>query len=395
MTLDSTGLTIKTQPEIYDDIVAEIRASPNLNPNGRINLGVDSLLGIITAIFSDKIAELYQVIQGVYSSQYLAGAEGASLDLLCALNDVTRLPASASTAIATATGVNGTSITAGTIIRDPSRSSIDWVVVNTRTISGGTATLELQASVTGPTSANAGTLTEIVTPISGFNSVTNALDATLGMNAETDEALRKRYVELLSTIGTSSIAAIRSALIAVAGVTEAYVFENFTNAVNAYNVPPHCIEAVVSGGAANDIAQAILDNKAAGIGTYTHNANSGTAQDDNLQNVTINFSRPETVNCYIYAEIIKDDTNTAVSSELETALVNFGNTNNVGQSIVRSKFIGVAYGVEGVSNVRRLAISRTGTPTGASPDSAFLSDISIAFREKASFDSSRCDIVFV
>lgn len=387
VTLSATGFTIKTFSEFRSEIEAEIRASSALNPNGRIDLSDQSVIGQLVGIFASKLAEIHEVMQAVYASAYAASAEGASLDAVVDLVGITRRAATASTVTLRLTGLNGTVIAAGSTVRDPDRPDIEWSTLTEATITaGGVVTVDAQCSTTGVIIANANTLTEIVTPIAGWNTVLNPADATPGLADETDVELRQRLVDLGFAPGSATVSAIRSALLQVEGVTTASVFENNGNTTNAYSVPAKTIEAVVDGGADGDIAQAIFDNKAAGIGTYSHSANSGSAVDANGDSVTINFSRPSVVECYVFASVLHDGNNVDIEDEIKAAIVAYGDSFDAGRAVVRSRFYSVIHAVPGVLNVSILGISRTSQPTALT---ATDDDISIAFRERATFDTTR------
>lgn len=389
MTLSTLGLTIRTQPEVQAEIETEIRASPALNPNGRINLAPTSVIGQLVGIVSAKIAELEEVLQGIYSAAYLASAEGASLDALAELVGVTRQPASASTVTLTVTGTNGTIVTAGSKVRDPDRPTIEWETLDSVTITIGTGTVIAQCLTTGVISANADTITEIVTPIAGWDTVNNDADASLGSIEETDAAMRERIAQLAFQAGGATTASIRSALYLVAGVTEAFVFENTSNVTDANGVPPHNIECVVEGGADNDIAAAILSKKAAGIGTYSATSDSGTADDANGSPQIVEFSRPVAVPVYVFAKVLHSGLNPDIAAEIKAAVAAFGDELTVGQDVIRSRFYSVIHSVSGVLNVQVLGISRTTMPTeGTATDD----DVVMAFREAATFDTTDVDV---
>jgi uncharacterized phage protein gp47/JayE len=396
MVLDANGFAIKSREQILTELRQRVLTSPVLNPNGRVNLGSDSVLGVLINIFADKYSDSYQLMQSVYASQYVQSAEGVSLENLVALNGVIRRPAISSTVTLQAGGVDGTSITAGSIVRDPNRTNITWIVTNTAVISGGSATLNASCTTTGPIAANTNTITEIVTPIAGWSSITNTQDATIGLLLETDDELRIRFNDMLTASGSATLGSIRTAITQVFGVSEVSVYENFTNSVNEFGVSPHSIEAVVLGGDSDEIAQAIYDKRAAGIGTYSYNNNFGNALDHNNQVVPVFFSRPAVVESFIYVELISSVSSSVdLLNLIRTNLVSHGNSSRVGATVIRSRFIKELYKIPEVLNIRRLAISRTSQPNAASPDAVFSQDIQLAFRERALFDSTRCVVSIV
>lgn len=386
VSLTSTGFAIKTFDEFKTEIEDEIRANAALNPNGRIDLSAQSVIGQLVGIFAAKLAEMHEVMQAVYASAYASSAEGAALDAVVDLIGLTRRAATGSRVTLRLTGINGTVIPSGSTVRDPDRPDVEWDTLASATIAAGVATVEAQCSTNGVITANANTLTEIVTPIAGWNTVLNQADATPGLAEETDVELRQRLVDLAFATGSSTTSAIRAALLQVEGVTDVGVFENNQEATNAFGVPAKTIEAVVDGGADADIAQAIFDNKAAGIGTYSASSDSGSATDANGDAVTINFSRPDPIDCYVFAAVTHDGNNPDIEAEIEAAIVAFGDTSRVGQNVIRSRFYSVIHAVSGVLNVSILGISRVSQPTAGTSTT---NDITIAFRERAVFDTSR------
>ena len=392
--LTSTGFTIKTSAEILAEIKASIIASPALNPNGRVNLGADSVLGILAAIMADKVAEAWQLAQAVYASQFRASAEGASLDSLAELIGTARLAASASTATITGTGTNGTVIPAGSRVGDPSVLDVDWITLTSVTIASGVFSVVAGADTTGPIAANAGTLTNIVTPIAGWTTATNAADADLGRDIQSDESLRQAMIDLIFAVGSGTPSSIRSAVLAVPGVTEAKVYENTGSTTNAFGVPGHCVEVIVSGGDDVDVAQAIYDNKPAGIGTFTATADGEWATDANGEDVDIAFSRPVDVPVFVYMLVEKNGDNVTADADLKAAVVTFGDELTPGVKLRRSRFFAPAYAVDGVVNITRLGVSRVDA-ADALAAATTLVDIDMAFRERATFDTARVTVATV
>lgn len=81
----------------------------------------------------------------------------------------------------------------------------------------------------GPIPVPANTLTEILTPVAGWTSLTNFQAGVTGRNVETDEELRLRRARSLRVTGTATVEAIIARLLQeVVGVTSVLVFENVT-----------------------------------------------------------------------------------------------------------------------------------------------------------------------
>jgi uncharacterized phage protein gp47/JayE len=159
------------------------------------------------------------------------------------------------------------------------------------------ASVTVTATADGPVIANAGTLTVIVTPVSGLTNVLNIQDAVLGRLVETDNAYRTRMADELQIAGAGTVEAIRSRLLATPGVTSALVYENVEDIPDINGRPPHSFEAVVNGGTDADVAETIWLAKPAGIETY--GSDSYVITDSQGQPHTINFSRPSIIDIYL------------------------------------------------------------------------------------------------
>lgn len=81
----------------------------------------------------------------------------------------------------------------------------------------------------GPIPAPANSLTQIVTFISGWNSLTNFEAGITGRNLETDEEFRLRRLNAIRIGGSATVEAIRARLLQeVTGVTSVTIYENVT-----------------------------------------------------------------------------------------------------------------------------------------------------------------------
>lgn len=85
------------------------------------------------------------------------------------------------------------------------------------------------AQTYGPIPVPANSLTEIITPVAGWQSLTNFQAGITGRNTETDAELRLRRNNSLRVAGSATLEAIRSRLLQdVPGVTSVFMFENVT-----------------------------------------------------------------------------------------------------------------------------------------------------------------------
>lgn len=185
---------------------------------------------------------------------------------------------------------------------------------------------------TGPIPSFAFSLTNIVTPVPGLDSIVNIIDGVIGRNIETDTEYRQRRNESLQIAGSATIEAIRSELLQTIGVNQALVFENTTFVTDVNGLPGKSFACYVDGGDEQNIADAIFASKPAGIesfGTITK-----TVTDSQGFNHSIEFSRPIDKNIWIELDISTGPTFIATAADIQAAIVAYGNNLGIGKDVI-------------------------------------------------------------
>src|SRR5262249_43302973 len=142
------------------------------------------------------------------------------------------------TMFAAITGIPAAQFTNKTAVSNPggvpADETVDFVAVNT-----------------GPQQYLAHTLTVIAVPLSGWNSIDNDNDGSVGQDQEGDPSLRTKREEELSGGGSSTADAIRSAVLVASqngaftsDVVSCKVLFNDADAVDANGLPAHSIEVI-------------------------------------------------------------------------------------------------------------------------------------------------------
>ncbi|ODN40960.1 hypothetical protein [Piscirickettsia litoralis] len=202
----------------------------------------------------------------------------------------------------------------------------------------------LEAIDYGVVSAPENSLTEIKTPVYGWDSCTNPNSAILGRDKESDTELLLRTNSSLKILGSRSTDAISAKLRQLEGVSNAYVFQNTSNTTDANNLPPKSISAIVLGGNEQEIAQQLWDAKSGGISTYGKIANEVT--DSNGDTQICNFSRPTEIPIYIDIVFAKEDKE-AMPADINLAILNaalaYGNTLTVNVDVIPQRFVAAIY----------------------------------------------------
>lgn len=345
------GFVTKTLEEIKTELETDIKNA--LGPE--TNVTATSVLGQLIGILSSDSREVWEVIEAVYKAQDPDQASGSSLDALSALSGTIRLPATKSTVTATINLDDGTIVPIGSVVSVSGNSSARFVTLSAISNSSGVNadfSVEMEAEETGVVVANAGTLTVIETPVSGWLTATNALDATLGTDLETDAELRTRRDEDLRAQGNASVEAIKADILAVAEVEFARVFENVTLITDGDGIPGKAFEAVVEGGTDLNVATAIFLSKAAGI--EAHGTTSQAVIDSAGESHTIKFTRPTVKTLYISAFFTTDSDEypSDGDDQVTEAIFDFVDAEfSVGDDIIVSKICKPIYSIDGVEDL--------------------------------------------
>lgn len=253
---------------------------------------------------------------------------------------------------------------------------------------------EFYSTAYGPAVPEIGTVTNIITMVSGWNSVINPIEAVSGRYTETDEDLRVRYQLGPYVNGAATVPAIKANLLEnVPGILSCAVYFNKTNAVDSSNRPPHTVEAVIYGGNETDIVNQLANLVAGGIDTYGNV--SAIYRDSQNVPMIVQYSRPETKFVWIKYALTKyseEELPADVISRTTQAIVTLGESLGVGSDIIRQRFLGPIF--EASSGIQTIDISFavSGDPLNPPAASAYITgNIPIGERERASFDAFRID----
>lgn len=341
---DATGLTLDTFDEIKTKLEVDFKAAFGDN----IKLTADSTFGQLIQIIADILSEQNEVIEQVKNAYTTNGASGSALSDLVMLNGITRNNSEYSTAILSCTAnVAGATIPAGTLVSDPVTGYQFATDIELIVAGGATEDVSATAVEPGPLVAAIGSLTQIDTPVFGFASVTNAAAANVGSYEETDAALRLRRYLASQATSAANIYAIWKEVADVDTVVRAYVHQNNGADVDSEGVPPQHIWAIVDGGADADIAEALYEHTAAGIGFH---GTTTVPHTDPETSVTydIKFERPTDIPIYIDVQITKTnaypaDGDDQIRQAMEDFFINF----ELGQDVIQNQLYQAAYTIPG------------------------------------------------
>lgn len=372
----TAGLVIPSFDDIFNFLLANFQSIYGAT----VDLEPASSDYQLLSIFALALSDSEQMGQLVYNNQSPNFAVGAGLSSLVKLNGLARKVATASTCVVTVVGVNGTTIPAGQV-QDINGNL--WDLPPNITIMGGSLDVLATAQELGAINITApNQITTIVTVTAGWLSVNNNSNvAAVGQPVETDAQLRARQAISTELPSISPLAGTIAAIAAVPGVTRYNVLENPTGSTDAFGNPPHSITAVVEGGTLVDIATAIYLKKT--IGCFTNGTITVPITDPNSGNVTdISFDLPTDVQIYVIvnAHLLAGGTSATITA-IQTALVNYLNSLQIGELVSYGALIAVAMSVNPnlsapIVSVHSLFFARTPTPTT-------ITDVVLLFNEVA------------
>lgn len=389
----SAGFAIKTVEDIKTSLRERQAAAPEIGPNQ--DFTEQSILGQLNGTIASEIAELWELGEEVYHSQDPEAASDYALTVVASLTGTEVRAATATEVPVTLNLDAGVLVPAGSMVAVDGRPDIvceiredvENVGGSTDDIDGVAVCMQL-----GPIAINAGTLTEIVTPVTGWNSVTNALDGQQGREADGEITVRQRRADQLALRGGSTVRAIEADLLdtdthpELDGILSVVVAENTSIATNIDGIPGKSFEVILDDGDVpsvdnDDIAQSIFDTKPGGISPF--GSSSGVATDANGSAHTIPFTRVSRVDIWVTITLSTDSRYPADGDEqVKAAIVEKGGELQSDDDVIALAIKSAALTVSGVRDVTAFAI-------GTSPAPTLEVNIPMSLRQRAAFDTSR------
>jgi uncharacterized phage protein gp47/JayE len=261
--IESTGTVVADTGANLQDVQAEYKATFGAD----LIVTPDTPQGVLISAETETRTSVSENNANLANQINPNLAGGIFLDAIWALTGGARKPATRSTISAVnLTGSVGTIIPSGSLAK--TITGQEFETISPVTINGfGLASVDFQSVLTGPIAANANTLTQIVSGVLGWETVTNPNSAVLGQDTESDGESRQRRRETLALQGRSTSEAIYGNIRDVSGVTSLQFRENVTGAtqiIDGVSLVEHSTWVCVDGGLNVDVAIAYLEGKSAG-----------------------------------------------------------------------------------------------------------------------------------
>lgn len=379
--IDETGYHYPTYNEILEYLIDRMQT---IYGSG-IYLGNDSPDYEMLSTFAELTYDTYQTGEILYNAQSVETAMGIGLDYQAALVGISRKQPTRSAVTLTLTGVEDTVITGG-VCADA--NGYLWDLSGSVTIgSGGTATATAYCREYGFISAQPNTITRIMTPTLGWESVTNAEAAVAGTAVEKDSELRARFRMSAALTSTGMLDSLNSAILAIADVIRCVVYENDTKETNALGLPANSVCCVVEGGENMAVAETIWKKK--GNGVFTYGGETGdtnlvqcTVYDQSNNAHTVSFARLAYVDISVEVDILpKNGYTEETSTKIQMAVANYLSGFGIGVDLDVSTLWSAVISVN--ENPQAPLFSVRSVTAARGSDTLGTADVQIAFNEVA------------
>lgn len=327
---------------------------------------VDLTVGSIMRAWAEAVAQTSLVLQSlivyVASITRLSTSQNEDVDSFVGDFGITRLPAVAASGSATfsrTTPTNVAPIPVGTqgqtgdgtqtfsVIADSSNPNYD-AANDQYLIPAGTTgiSVPVQAAVAGAAgNISANTLTVLLSPLPGVDSITNTAAFTNGADAESDDALKKRFAELVAGATQATKVAIEAA---IDSLQQGLTYSIVENQTKAGATQLGYFYVVVDDGTGSP-PQSTLDAVYAAI-------------DGAVRGFTITFAvfapTVETADVSMSVSVSAGADATITKAAVQTAVQNYINGLALGATLPYSQLYSVAYGASpDVTNVTNLLLN--------------------------------------
>lgn len=339
------------------DIRAEFEQAYKEALGADLNLDVSTPVGQLVVNDTTALTTAMAECVAIANETSVYSATGQALDVAAARSGYYRKTATPTTVVATLTGNNGTTIPAGSKASDGEH---EYVLLDTVTIPvSGSVMAQFQCTEPGAIPCPAGTLTSIITTISGWDTITNANDGVVGVESETDNAFRDRITaNYLNKRARSILGAIVDNIAALPDVISVVGYENPTANTEVHDgitMTPHSICVSVFGGSGPEIARVLGEQKTLGATTI---GNTTVSYMDGLVNYQYDYKiyRPAELPIYVDIEYAPNSYTGASTVSDITGLITEYIANNplkIGQTIT-GNYISMA--LNGYNKVDVLAV---------------------------------------
>jgi uncharacterized phage protein gp47/JayE len=307
--ITAAGLTI----ESLNDIVESLEDGLKEIYGNEINVDSNTPDGQWVNIIAQAKRDILEVVQQVYNSFDPDNAIGRVLDQRLTINNIKRQGGTYTLQQAQITVDRNLSLQGldedaenpdGTGFTISDNVGNQFILLDSADLTPGTATLTFRAKLNGAVSTTPNTIINAVTIILGVTGINNSSGVLeLGRNEESDPQARLRRARSVANGSAGYLNGLLGVVLDIDGVTDAQIYENYSNVVDGDGIPAHGVWLIVEGGANTDIAEAIYERK-----SYGCNQKGSVVVDITTasnQVFAAKFDRPNGTSLYIKFDIQK------------------------------------------------------------------------------------------
>lgn len=343
-----TGIEVPEASEVVTDLGQSVQEAFKLNPDDPdLNIDPTSPMGQIVDAWAAEVIAKNNEVAYLSNQSNLNIAEGRYLDGLVSLYFLQRKLSEPTIVQCLCTGLKGTFIPYGAIVRDTDGNQYRHNVALGATIGeDGTVLTTFSAVEHGAIEVRSGSVTQIVTVIPGWDSVTNPEGGVTGRLRESDAELRTRYRNSVAINSIGNVDTIEANIAEIEGVIDVQVLENVSSVADTQfgvSVPAHGIAVCVFGGEDSAIAESIYKTKMGGTSMAGTTNVSFTDSESSITH-TYPIYRPTVQNFYVqvtfYADSMGDTIQTAIKDVIvDDALGQLDNSRiGLAQTIYADRF---------------------------------------------------------
>ncbi|NML93812.1 baseplate J/gp47 family protein [Novosphingobium olei] len=373
----TAGLTVPTESAIKEGLWADFQAAfgGNLNesdatPQGQL---VTSLTAVIGAA-NDLLLSYVNLVDPARTS-------GRMQDAIGRIYYMERIAGQPTVVTCTCTG------RAGTVIPDAALAQATdgrlYQSLGAVTIpSGGTVSIDFASVDVGPIECAPGTLTRIYRVVPGWDAITNPSAGVPGRNIETATEFEARRAGSVAANAAGSLPAVKGAVLAVDGVSDAYVTENATGSavtIGGVSIAARSIYVCVSGGTDADVAKAIWSKKPPGCAMTGSTSVTVTDTSEGYSppypSYTVKLQRPTPKPIYFAVALadngqVPADAEAQIRAAIAAAFAgqDGGPRARIGGKVYALRFVSAVAGLGTWAQVVSLQIGTTSSPTSSEVD---------------------------
>ena len=337
--LTDEGFNLKRLADIKSDLVTKLTTVEDPTTGETLTPDLenenDALVQAINGV-SDLLSAAWEVLQSASNSFDPNLATKASLAGLVQLNGIKKKSGNYGTVVLTCTGTPDLIVTSGKRVSNLA-GTIIFELPSFTFDGSGNATITGIRTVYDDLAAGSGEVVKILTPVSGWQSVTNALSSTAGSYEETDTALRSRRSSSVAFPSRSLVDSMKAGILDIDGVTFAEPYINSDLTTDTRGIPAKTYGIVVVGGDDDEIAAAIFERSS----MYSYYGSTTVEVNGDLVDIPyeISFSRPSAVDVYVNLEI--EVINTALwpddgDDQIKNAILTYATSGAYGLGITSS-----------------------------------------------------------